>query len=187
MSNLKPDLWDAAVTLVLQCIVWDGGWCTVKMSKGRGVSRVGWIMDSRLGRWPSLEPTKNNLGKTERRTLTCFKYKQHLMQCKVYCTVCSAVHLHACLSNLEEVNKEPLTDPKQDRPTNTGMIQAIGPKWKFPKSCSSRQETEQIREQNNTEYCTIQIDMLYFCVWVHGAHSPQPRPPKQASVQGWGW
>lgn len=30
---------------------------------------------------------------------------------------------------LDDVNKEPLTDPKQDRPTNTGMIHAIGPRW----------------------------------------------------------
>lgn len=29
---------------------------------------------------------------------------------------------------LDEVNREPLTDPKQDRPTNTGMIHAIGPR-----------------------------------------------------------
>lgn len=47
---------------------------TVKMSDGRGVSRLGWIMDSRLGRWPSLEPTKNNL--TEDRGYSNSTYTQ---------------------------------------------------------------------------------------------------------------
>lgn len=38
-----------------------GGVPTVKIREGSGVSRVGWIIDSRLGRWPSRAPTKNNL------------------------------------------------------------------------------------------------------------------------------
>lgn len=36
---------------------------------------------------------------------------------------------------LDDVNREPLTDPKQDRPTNTGMIHAMGPRCWLPKSC----------------------------------------------------
>lgn len=35
---------------------------------------------------------------------------------------------------LDEVNREPLTEPKQDRPTNTGMIHAITPRCLLPKS-----------------------------------------------------
>lgn len=34
-----------------------------------------------------------------------------------------------CVHYLDEVNREPFTEPKQDRPTNTGIIQAIGPRW----------------------------------------------------------
>lgn len=30
---------------------------------------------------------------------------------------------------LEDVNREPLTEPKQDKPTKTGMIQDMTPKW----------------------------------------------------------
>lgn len=36
---------------------------------------------------------------------------------------------------LEDVKREPFTEPKQDRPTNTGMIHAMGPRWWLPKSC----------------------------------------------------
>lgn len=34
---------------------------TVKSKAGMGVQRLTWIMASRLGRWPSLAPAKNNL------------------------------------------------------------------------------------------------------------------------------
>lgn len=36
---------------------------------------------------------------------------------------------------LDEVKREPLTDPKQERPTKTGIIQDMTPRWLFPKSC----------------------------------------------------
>lgn len=29
----------------------------------------------------------------------------------------------------EEVKRDPLTEPKHERPTKTGMIQAMTPKW----------------------------------------------------------
>lgn len=32
-------------------------------------------------------------------------------------------------AHLEDVKREPLTEPKQDRPTKTGMIQDMTPKW----------------------------------------------------------
>lgn len=34
---------------------------TLKSRAGIGVKRLMWIMHRTLGRWPSLEPTKNNL------------------------------------------------------------------------------------------------------------------------------
>lgn len=40
-----------------------------------------------------------------------------------------------CGRYLDDVNREPLTEPKHDRPTNTVMIQDMGPRWAFPKSC----------------------------------------------------
>lgn len=40
--------------------------------------------------------------------------------------------------HLDEVNREPLTEPKQDRPTNTGMIQAITPRCLLPNSWGRR-------------------------------------------------
>ncbi len=39
------------------------------------------------------------------------------------------VSVCVCVHYLDEVNREPFTEPKQDRPTNTGIIQAIGPRW----------------------------------------------------------
>lgn len=30
---------------------------------------------------------------------------------------------------LEDVNRDPLTEPKQDKPTKTGMIQDMTPRW----------------------------------------------------------
>lgn len=35
------------------------------------------------------------------------------------------------------MKREPLTEPKQDSPTNTGMTHAIGPRCLFPKSCAA--------------------------------------------------
>jgi hypothetical protein len=32
-------------------------------------------------------------------------------------------------THLEDVNRDPLTEPKQDKPTKTGMIQDMTPKW----------------------------------------------------------
>lgn len=32
-------------------------------------------------------------------------------------------------AHLEDVKREPLTEPKQDRPTKTGMIQDMTPRW----------------------------------------------------------
>lgn len=98
---------------------------TVNIREGSGVSSVGWIMDSRLGRWPSREPTKNNLGlQGHSEPAWSFGY-QRLRP----------------LAYLEEVKRDPLTEPKQDRPTNTGMIHAMGPRCLFPKSCVG---TEQV-------------------------------------------
>lgn len=45
---------------------------------------------------------------------------------------------------LEEVKREPFTDPKQDRPTKTGMIHAMGPRWWFPKSCGKHKNDRKI-------------------------------------------
>lgn len=32
-------------------------------------------------------------------------------------------------AHLEDVKRDPLTEPKQDRPTKTGMIQDMTPRW----------------------------------------------------------
>lgn len=50
------------------------GTLTLKSRAGIGVKRLMWIMHRMLGRWPSLEPTKNNLQqKTERSLWVCWK------------------------------------------------------------------------------------------------------------------
>ena len=36
---------------------------------------------------------------------------------------------HPGQAHLEDVKRDPLTEPKQDRPTKTGMIQDMTPKW----------------------------------------------------------
>lgn len=43
---------------------------------------------------------------------------------------------------LEEVNRDPLTEPKQDKPTKTGMIQLMTPRWEFPKSWTESTQGE---------------------------------------------
>lgn len=47
------------------------------------------------------------------------------------CNLFHAAHVCAywCECYLDDVKRDPFTEPKHDNPTNTGIIQAIGPRW----------------------------------------------------------
>lgn len=79
---------------------------------------------------------------------------------------------HRLLVYLDEVKREPLTEPKQDRPTNTGMIHAMGPRCLFPKSCVG---TEQVNNaaRRATRAAVLGPEPLR-------QHSPRPRPPRRS-------
>lgn len=117
---------------------------TVKMREGIGVSRVGLIMDSRPGRWPSREPTKNSLGREHGDTSGG---GTDAVQVPATATASASRPKTLTVTRvswrgrvyLDEVKREPFTEPKQERPTKTGMIQDMGPRWLLPKSCVGTQ------------------------------------------------
>lgn len=65
---------------------------------------------------------------------------------------------------LDEVNREPLTEPKQDRPTNTGMIHAITPRCLLPKSWGEGEQRAQgsgLHEQSGKKGLQSHNDYVY--------------------------
>lgn len=49
--------------------------------------------------------------------------------------------MNSLQTHLAEVNRDPLTAPKQDSPTKTGISQDITPRWYSPKLCQTAQRT----------------------------------------------
>lgn len=60
-----------------------------------------------------------------------------------------------------EVNRDPLTAPKQDSPTKTGISQAITPRWYSPKLCQAAQNVlRPLRKQKQQAKDATQLQVV---------------------------